>query len=328
MAAQLPEHAIAFWLVEPGRGELRKEPLRPLESGQVEVRTIYSGVSRGTEALVFRGEVPKGERQRMRAPFQIGDFPAPVKYGYITVGYTEGDPSRGGGQRVFCLHPHQSRFRVPASDVHRIPDQVPSGRAVLAAQMETAVTALWDARPNLGDCISVVGGGTVGCLCAWLAHQIPGCEVELIDVNPRRAETARALGVAFADPNGAQRRRDLVIHASGTASGLRTALSLAGFEATIIELSWFGSTQVSLGLGEAFHAGRLTLRSSQVGSIPLTQRARWDVRRRMGLALTLLSDPVLDVLITGEDVFTDLPRVMATLATAPGDTLMHRIRYQ
>ncbi len=323
------DEALAFWLIQPGKGALRTETLAPLAAGQVEVRTLFSGISRGTESLVFRGEIPQSEYERMRAPFQAGHFPAPVKYGYISVGRVEAsDDANLSGQRVFCLYPHQDRYRVPASAVHLLPDELPAERAILAAQMETAINGLWDAQPRLGDRIAVVGGGAVGCLCAWLASNIPGCEVELVDINPRRADTASALGLRFRDPATARPDADLVIHASGTSEGLTTALALAGIEATVLELSWFGCRPVSLPLGEAFHPRRLTLRSSQVGSLPLGQRARWNHRRRLQLALSLLTNSVLDVLITGEDRFSDLPTVMAALATAPGNTLMHRIHYR
>ncbi len=323
------DEALAFWLVQPGQGALRIETLAPLAAGQVEVRTLFSGISRGTEALVFRGEIPESEYERMRAPFQAGHFPAPVKYGYISVGRVEaGAATELIGQTVFCLHPHQDRYRVPASAVHPLPAELPPERAILAAQMETAINGLWDAQPSLGDRITVVGGGAVGCLCAWLASRIPGCEVELVDINLKRAETAAALGFSFSDPATARSDADLVIHASGTSDGLTIALALAAAEAKVLELSWFGSQPVTLPLGEAFHQRRLTLRSSQVGSLPLGQRARWDHRRRLQLALSLLADPVLDTLITGEDSFANLPTVMADLATAPGDTLLHRIRYE
>lgn len=322
------DEALAFWLVEPGEGALRTETLAPLAAGQVEVRTLFSGISRGTEALVFRGEVPESEYERMRAPFQAGHFPAPVKYGYISVGLVEAGAAELLGQPVFCLYPHQDRYRVPATAVQPLPSGLPPERAILAAQMETAINGLWDARPCLGDRIVVVGAGAVGCLCAWLASRMPGCEVELVDINPQRAETAAALGVRFSDAADVRPDADLVIHASGTSDGLTSALALAGVEASVLELSWFGSQAVSLPLGGAFHQRRLTLRSSQVGSLPPGQRARWDHRRRLQLALSLLMDPVLDVLITGEDAFGDLPGVMATLAKAPGAALMHRIRYR
>ena len=319
--------ARAFWVVEPGRGEIRAERLPPLEPGLVQVRTCYSAVSRGTEALVFRGQVPATEYQRMRAPFQAGEFPAPVKYGYISVGEVEQGPDELVGRLVYCLYPHQTRYRVPADAVFPLADGVPAQRAVLAANLETAINGLWDAAPRIGDRIAVVGGGTLGCLAAWLCGRIPGCQVELIDRNPRRAEVAGALGVECRGPSAATPDADLVIHASGTPAGLASALELAAFEARVLELSWFGDQSVPLPLGRAFHQRRLTLRSSQVGSIAAAQRARWDHRRRMQLTLSLLTDAALDVLITGEDPFERLPEVQARLAADPGDTLLHRIRY-
>ncbi len=319
--------ASAYWIIEPGRGEIRDETLGQARDGEILVRTLYSGISRGTESLVFRGEVPASEHQRMRAPFQGGDFPGPLKYGYCNVGLVEDGPPGLIGRTVFCLFPHQTRYRVPASAVHPVPDAVPAGRAVLAANLETAINGLWDAGPRLGDRITVIGAGTLGCLCAWLAARIPGCEVQLIDLNPRRAELAADLGVDFVLPDQAQGDQDLVIHTSGSPAGLAAGLDLAAFEATVLELSWYGTREVGLPLGRGFHQRRLTLRSSQVGSVAASQRARWDYARRMGLALRLLQDPLLDLLITGEDPFEALPKVQARLARDPGDTLMHRIRY-
>jgi threonine dehydrogenase-like Zn-dependent dehydrogenase len=323
----MPDAARAFWVVAPGRGALRDEPLPPLSEGEVLVRALYSGISRGTESLVFNGRVPVSEYQRMRAPFQAGDFPGPVKYGYMSVGLVEQGPPDLVGGHVFVLHPHQDRYVVPRESVYRLPDTVPPGRAILAANMETAINGLWDAEAHIGDRIAVIGAGTVGCLVAWLAARMPGCQVELIDVNDQRRGIAGALGVSFAVPEAASRNRDLVIHASGSAAGLATALALAGFESTIVEMSWYGDQTVSLPLGEAFHPNRLTLRSSQVGTVARVQRPRWNTRRRLELALTLLADPVLDVLVSGESAFEDLPATMAQLAGGAGGTLCHRVRY-
>ena len=324
MAAHL---ARAFWTVAPGRGEIREEPLATPDLGDVVVRTLYSGISRGTESLVFQGRVPPSEYQRMRAPFQSGDFPAPVKYGYASVGRIEDGPEDLRDRDVFVLYPHQTRYVVPAAEVHVLPSAVPAARAVLAANLETAVNALWDGAPNLGDRITVIGGGTVGCLVAWLAARIPGCDVELVDINPRRASIARALGVRFAAPDAASANADLAIHASGSAAGLELALRIAGFEATIVEMSWYGDQMVPVGLGAAFHAQRLTLKSSQVGSVPPARRARWDTRRRMQLALSLLQHAELDALITAESDFESLPEVMADLAAGRADAVCHRVRY-
>jgi hypothetical protein len=319
--------ARAFWVAEPGRGELRPETLPSLAKGEAQVRTLYSGISRGTESIVFSGAVPDSEHRRMRCPFQAGDFPAPVKYGYISVGLVEEGPASLVGQTVFCLHPHQTRFQVPVEAVYPLPEDLPPERAVLAANMETAVNGLWDAAPRLGDRIAVIGAGTLGCLVARLAGRIPGCAVELVDIDPARAGIAARLGVLPRTPATATREADLVVHTSGSPAGLETALDMAGFEAAVLEMSWYGNKRVVLPLGEGFHHRRLTLRSSQVGAVATAQRPRWDCRRRMALALALLTDPALDVLITGEDPFEDLPEVQARLAKSPGDTICHRIRY-
>ena len=314
-------------MAEPGRGEIRDEDLRPPAAGEVLIESLFSGISRGTEALVFAGRVPRSEWERMRAPFQEGNFPSPVKYGYSCVGRVVAGDNGWAGRTVFALHPHQTRFVVPASAVSAVPEGVPPGRAVLAANLETAVNGVWDARPHVGDRIAVVGAGTVGCLVAWLVSRIPGCDVELVDVNPHRAGIAGALGVPFAAPATAVRDADVVLHASGTPAGLELALELAGVEATVTELSWFGDQTVPVSLGGAFHARRLTIASSQVGRVSPAQRPRWDTRRRMDFALSLLKAPVLDALITGESAFDTLPDVMARITRSPGDVLCHRIRY-
>jgi len=319
--------ASAFWVIAPGRGEIRAETLPERRDGDVLVRTLYTAISRGTESLIFRGEVPDSEYRRMRCPFQDGNFPGPVKYGYVNVGLVEGGPPDLTGRPVFCLFPHQTRYVVPASAVYPLPEGVTPERAVLAANLETAVNGLWDAGPRLGEHIAVVGGGTLGCLAAWLAGRIPGCEVELIDLDPGRERIAQALGIGFRAPDTATPDADLVIHASGSPAGLATAIGLAGVESRVVEMSWFGSTPVTLPLGEGFHHRRLSLISSQVGSVAPPMRPRWDRRRRMGLALSLLTESALDALITGEDAFEDLPAVQARLAREPGGTLCRRITY-
>jgi threonine dehydrogenase-like Zn-dependent dehydrogenase len=321
------DDTLAFWITAAGRGELRREALPAPSAQQASVRTLFSGVSRGTESLVFGGRVPRGEYERMRAPFQAGQFPAPVKYGYSNVGQVLHGPPDLAGKTVFCLYPHQQCYVVPCEALYLLPDSVPAARAVLAANLETAVNGLWDCGAAPGDRIAVIGAGTVGCLIAWLAARIPGCEVELIDLNSHRAAIAQALGVRFARPSEATPEADVVLHASGSAEGLSLALRLAGFEATVTELSWYGDQPVTLALGEAFHARRLSLKSSQVGAIGGTHRARWSLRRRMQLALSLLAEPVLDILINSEGRFEALPQTLEQLSRAPGNVIMHRVTY-
>lgn len=320
--------ARAFWVTGPGQAEIRAVAVPDPGSGEVEVETLYTGISRGTEALVFSGRVPAAEYQRMRAPFQEGDFPAPVKYGYINVGRVVGGDAGLTGRHVFCLYPHQTRYAAPVTAVTIIPDDVPVERAVLASNLETAVNAAWDAEPKLGDRIAVIGAGTLGCLTAWLVGSLRGTEVELIDVDPGKAAVAAALGVAFREPAAARRDADLVIEASGNAEGLALALELAGFETRIVELSWFGRGPVAAPFGEAFHSKRLQLVSSQVAHVAASQRSRWDHARRMQLVMRLLVHDELDGLITGESPFDALPDVMREIAAGGSGTLCHRIAYR
>lgn len=312
----------------PGEGTIAEEILPSPAADDVVVRTRFTAISRGTETLVFAGLVPPSEYGRMRAPFQEGAFPGPVKYGYCNVGEVESGPSHLIGRQVFSLYPHQTRFVVPAAAVHDVPSSVPPERAVLAANMETALNGVWDGDVKPGDRIAVVGGGTVGCLVAWLASRVPGCDVTLVDINPARASIARDLGVPFAAPARAPRECDVLFHVSGSPDGLATALTLCAFEATIVEMSWYGSKTVTAPLGEAFHSQRLTIRSSQVGHVAPSNRARWTHRRRMALALSLLAAPELDALVTGESPFEELPMVMGELASGRRDALCHRIRYE
>lgn len=326
MSEHRTDRARAFWTVAAGRGEIRTEALQPPGPGDVLVRTAYSAVSRGSEALVFRGGVPPTEFERMRAPFQRGAFPFPVCYGYACVGEVVDGPAASSGRPVFCLHPHQDRFVVPAEAVVALPHGVPPERAVLAANLETALNGVWDGRPGPGDRIAIVGGGVVGLLVGALVSELPGVEATVVDIDDDRRATAEALGLAFAPPNGAPADCDLVFHASGQPRGLATALECAGVEASVIEMSWYGDIPVTAALGGPFHARRLALKSSQVGHVPPERAPRWSRRRRLATALALLADERFDVLISGESPFDELPELMPRLQASDG-VLCHRIRY-
>ena len=322
-----PRTARQFWIREPGLGEIVSRELGPRQEGDVLVRARYSAISRGTESLVFHGRVPVSQHTAMRAPFQEGDFPAPVKYGYASVGEVVEGPEELEGRTVFCLHPHQDLYHVPAEAAVPLPDGVPAARAVLAANLETALNATWDAEPVAAERVVVIGAGVVGLLTAWLLGQEERMEVTAFDIDPGRASVAGALGIAFTtdSPEGAD--AELVIHTSGSEQGLRTALVTAAPEATILELSWFGDRCVSLPLGEAFHSRRLTLRSSQVGCIPPHRAGEWSHRRRLEAALDLLVSEELDALFSGESAFEELPETMARLSRDGSGALCHRIRY-
>jgi hypothetical protein len=321
------EVAEALWYSGPGQAEIRQEKLEPPGAGEVRVRALFGAVSRGTEALVLAGRVPASEFERMRAPFMAGDFPFPVKYGYATVGRVEGGAEALRGRTVFTLHPHQTLFNLPADAAVVLPENLPPQRAVLAANMETALNAVWDAAPGPADRIAVVGAGVVGALVGYLCGRLPGAEVTLVDVNPARAELARALGVSFARPEAAKGDCDLVVHASGNPAGLGTALALAGEEATVLEMSWYGDAPVTAMLGGAFHSRRLRLISSQVGMIAPSHRPRWTHGRRLAAALALLADPRLDALLAPAVAFAALPRRLPDILAAGSGILCQPVTY-
>jgi len=324
----MTQTARAFWLREPGVGEIRPVEVPAPGAGEVRVRTLRSAVSRGTETLVFRGGVPPTMYAAMRAPFQEGTFPGPVKYGYLNVGVVEEGPADLRGRTVFCLHPHQTAYVVPRDAVVVVPHDVPPSRAVLAGTVETAVNALWDATPLVGDRVAVVGGGMVGLCVARLLAGIPGVEVTVVDVDEERAEVAAALGAGFALPGVARGGLDLVIHASATAAGLQRSLELLADEGTVVDLSWYGDSQVTLSLGGRFHSGRLSIRASQVGAVAPARRATRSMRDRLVLALELLRDPAYDVLLSGHSSFEDLPDVLRDLADGSLPALCHTITYE
>lgn len=326
-APELPRSARALWYVSAGDAQVREEPLPVPGPEEVLVRTRWSALSRGTESLVFAGAVSTTEYQRMRAPFQGGDFPFPVKYGYAAVGTVLAGPPQLCGREVFALHPHQDAFVVPAAAVVPVPDGVPPRRAVLAANAETALNALWDGAALPGARIGVIGAGTIGALTAWLAARLPGAQVTLVDVRPSRASLAAALGVAFATPEQTPGDCDLVFHASATEAGLATALAAAGDEATVVELSWYGDRPVRARLGDSFHSGRLRLVASQVGRVAPAMRARWTHRRRLAAALALLADDRVDALLEPDRPFSTLPTALPALLAPGADATCAVIAY-
>ena len=321
------QKAQALWYTAPGRAEIRDEIVPAPAEGEVRVRALFGALSRGTEALVSHARVPASEYEQMRAPFMGGHFPFPVKYGYANVGRVEAGPAALLGRTVFALYPHQSLYVLPAEAVVPLPEDVPAKRAVLAANMETALNAVWDGEPGPAPRIAVVGAGVVGALVAWLCGRLPGANVTMIDIDPARAALAQILGVGFAAPGDAAGDCSLVFHASATAAGLNAALSLAGDEASVIELSWYGQGEVPVRLGEAFHARRLKLVSSQVGRVAPSHRATWTHRQRLEAALALLAEPALDALLAPPIPFAQLPARLPDILSPGSGILCQPIDY-
>jgi 2-desacetyl-2-hydroxyethyl bacteriochlorophyllide A dehydrogenase len=319
--------AQALWYIARGRAELRPCPLPPVGPDTVLIRTTWSGVSRGTERLVFEGRVPASEAATMRAPMQDGAFPFPVKYGYNAIGRVEYGPAEMKGRTVFALHPHQDQFVIPATSAIPLPNGLPPRRAILAANMETALNAVWDSGAAAGARILIVGAGIVGLLVTHLSAQIANATITVVDVVPDRRTLAESLGAAFASPDAAPGDADIIFHTSATAAGLATAIGAAGFEAKIIEMSWYGEGTVPVPLGGAFHSRRLQLISSQVGHVAPSHRAQWSHRQRMEKALSLLTDERLDALITEEIAFAQLPAALPRILGPGAPGLATAVRY-
>lgn len=321
------EIARSLWYVAPGRAEIREERLPARCAGGLRIRALHSGISRGTEALVQAGRVPQGEHERMRGPAMEGRFPFPVKYGYAMVGRVEAGPADAVGRMMFALHPHQDVFHAAQDAVLPVPEDVVPGRAVLAANMETALNALWDAGAGPADRIAIVGAGVIGGLVGYLCGRLPGADVTLVDTNPARETLARAFGIKFAAPENLPRDCDIVFHASGSAAGLASAIDAAGDEAAIAELSWYGAGSTQVALGGAFHSRRLKLIASQVGQVSPSRRPRWSHRRRLAAALALLADPALDVLLAPPVAFGELPARLPGILAPQSGVLCQLVNY-
>lgn len=319
--------ATAYWTTGPDQGGLRTEKLRRPGAGEALVRTLYSGISKGTELVVHHGAVPPCVAEQMRAPYQEGSFPSPVKFGYLSVGVVEEGPDDWPGQTVFCLHPHQDRYVVPVAALTRVPDGVPPRRAVLTGTVETAVNALWEAGPRLGDRIAVIGAGLVGGMVATLLRTFPLERLQLVDLDPARKDLADALGVDFALPDDALPDCDIVFHCSASQGGLERCLKLVGDEGEIIEMSWYADRPVTVPLGEDFHARRLSIRASQVGAVARARRHRRTNADRLETAVSLLTDPVFDAFLTGTSAFKELPDVVRRLSDGTLEALCHVIDY-
>lgn len=319
--------ATAYWTVGPGKGELRREDLPVPGPGEALIRTLYSGISKGTELVVHNARVPECVAAEMAAPNQEGSFPSPVKFGYLSVGVVEDGPADWLGRTVFCLYPHQDRYIVPVEKLTVVPDDVPARRAVLTGTVETAINGIWEAGPRLGDRVAVIGAGLVGGMVAKLLAAFPLGRLQLVDIDPAKGAFADTLGVEFSLPGDALPDCDIVIHCSASEAGLARALQLAGDDGDVIEMSWYADRQVSVPLGEDFHARRLSIRASQVGVVARARRHRRTNADRLRLAVSLLSDPAFDAFLTGSSPLAELPDVVQRLSDGALDALCHVIEY-
>lgn len=315
--------ARALYYTAPGQAEIRPVALPDLGEDWVEVETLYSAISRGTERLVALGRVPASETARMRAPHQEGEFPFPVKYGYAATGRVVAGPL--AGREVFALYPHQTRFRVAQSWVVPLPPGVSPARGVLGANAETALNAIWDAALPPGVRVLVVGLGLLGCLVTAFLSLRPDLTVMGVDPVADRARVLAQFPVTVGlAPLG---EWDVAIHTSATAAGLATALDALVFEGRVIELSWFGAGDVAVPLGGAFHSRRLTIQSSQVGHVAAPMRGTTTHAQRLGQALALLADPRFEAMVSEEVAFDAVPAAISRLLAPGAPGIATRIRY-
>ena len=310
--------ARALWFETAGRARIRDETLAAPPDGWRRITAVASGVSPGTERLVATGGVPASVYDTMRCPYMEGSFDFPLKYGYSLVGRLD------DGRLAHVLHPHQTLCNVRAADIRIVPDDVPAERATLAANLETAVNALWDAELSLGERTLVIGFGTVGSLIARLLLRT-NAPFDVLDVDPAKRKLARDLGFNAVDAVGGE--YDVAIGASGNADEVQTALDAVGSEGRVIEVSWLGSQEARLDLGGAFHSGRKRIIGSQVSQIPPRLRGRWDFARRTELVFALLRDPAFDAHLTSAVPFEELPRFYEELCAGRAGGLSVVVRY-
>ncbi len=319
----------------PGRVELEEVPVREPQDGEVLVRAEYSGISGGTELLAYRGEVDPELPLDETLGALGGTFAYPFAYGYSVVGTVE--KSRGGvpaGSRVFAFHPHQEAFVVGDEDVVRLDGGEPRS-ATLLPLVETALQVSLDAGPRLGEDVAVVGLGAVGILSALLLERA-GARVLASEPSEARRAAAAAVGVRAVTPEELEtavseatggRGITLVVEASGNPHVLAEALRLLAHEGTALVCSWYGTKPVPLPLGAEFHRRRLTIRSTQVSTIPAALSARWDRRRRLAAARALLTELPVSALATHEFPFDRAPEAYEALARGDGGVVHAALRY-
>lgn len=332
--------ATALWFPRARTVELRREVLPAPGPGEVRVRALASGLSHGTEMLVYRGEVPAGTGLDLST--LRGSFAFPISYGYASVGRVvsaaEDVDAPRPGDLVFVHHPHQTGYVVPASLPVILPADLPPELGVFLANVETAINVMLDAHPRLGERVVIFGQGVVGLLLTQLARRTGVERIVTVDPIPLRRELSLRVGadvsLAPGDSVAAKLRdltggvgADLAVEASGNPAALAAALNCVAAEGTVVVSSWYGTKEVTLPLGEAFHRGRIRLVSSQVGSIDPALTARWNHRRRLDLARDLLPTLLLAPLITHRVPFVDAAEAYALVDRHHGESVQVVLSY-
>ena len=301
----------AYWVVSPNEGAIQPVPdPTPVLPGHSLVRAVAAGISPGTERLVASGRISADQDTVMGCRYMEGSFALPVKYGYSLVGI--GITGALQGHRVFTMHPHQTLACVQDDHTVILPDHIGDARATLFPNLETAVNGVWDAALRPAEQAVVVGAGPVGLLLAFVLRRETGTPTIVMEPDADRAAFAADLPWVgeVLSPQDADGAHDVALHASGSPAGLQSALDTVGFEGRVIDLSWYGSTPVTLDLGTAYHHDRKRIQASQVGTVAPNHRGPDGHRVRNEAVLDLLKDDGLDALMARPEPFHQLPTLM------------------
>jgi len=317
----------SLWHLSDSQSVIKENTAQNPSPSFLKIQSHFSLISTGTERLVACGEVPGSVHDDMKVPYMEGAFPFPIKYGYSLVGKVITEGHSMTGKLVHAMHPHQDFCLINESDLFEIHSNIPAQRATLASNLETALTAVWDAQVNIGDRVLIVGFGLIGSLIARLLSFIPAIYFQIIEIDKERIQHAEKLGFPVSAILRKHSKFDIAFHTSATAEGLQTCIDGVGLEGKIIELSWYGKKPVKINMGGSFHSQRKQIISSQVGKLPSKYNARWDMKRRKKVVFELLENALFDQQITHFIKFVDTPTFFADLRAGKAKGLAYCIEY-
>lgn len=307
--------AESFWIRKKNNSFIKKHSISIPQNNEVLVKTIYSGISYGTEKIVYSGNVPKSQRSLMRCPYQEGEFGSNVKYGYMNVGKVMNGPSKLVNRYVYTLYPHQTQYVLPLEELTFIPKLIPIKRCLLTANMETAINAMWDTLPTCGDKILIIGAGIVGFLMAYILMTIIGIEILLIDTDKEKSKIAKIFGIKFSCSIPKSYNANIIYECSGNPSVIDILSSHVNDETVICIMSWYGNSVSNINFGNEFFSKRTKILFSQVAKVSHNRDKYWNNKKRKDLAISLLNDDKLDNLIEKDMIsFHDLPEFFSNTA--------------
>ena len=315
----------SLWLIKKNKPKiLSKDIYYKKNNKTVLVKTLYSGISKGTENLVARGKIHKSQFKIMRCPFQDGNFSFPIKYGYINIGEIIDGPISLTGKKIFTLFPHQTVFEISTKNINLIKNKN-AKKYLLTANMETAVNIFWDSQAKKNDRILIVGLGSVGLLTAYFFKLKGYKNLYVSDVNLSKKSIAKKLNLNFIHYNKIN-NLDCIINTTSNYDVLNNSFTKLNLDGKIIEASWYGEKVGKLNLGNEFHSKRLRIISSQVSNIPLHMQKKHNYRSRLKIAINALNDDKLLLLINSVSKFENLEKNYISILKDK-NIIIHAIKY-